>query len=236
MSARPAAHGRGPFWPWILTLFSLVMLAVRLHAEFMLPTGAEAWSRSWGFVPATINGVLQRPFSDWFDSQFMTLLSALFVHGDWAHLAGNLAYLWVFGITVERALGHWGMAITFLVLGALANLCLAWQMADSSMPVIGASGGVSAIIGVYLGLFPRRRIGLWLPLGLFMQFAYIPALLVIGSWFTLQLLYTAFGPVADAVAWWAHTAGFIAGVLLAMILRLVLPGVSDRAAPDRAGY
>jgi len=85
---------------------------------------------------------------------------------------------------------------------------------------------------VYLGLFPTRRIGLWLPLGLFLQFARIPALLVIGSWFTLQVLYTVFGPMSDAVAWRTHVAGFVAGVLVALMIRLF----SDKVTDAHRGY
>lgn len=107
-----------------------------------------------------------------------------------------------------------------LVLGSLANLYVVFQLAETSVPVVGASGGVSAIIGIYLGLFPGRRMGLWIPLGLYLQFARVPALLVIGSWFTLQLLYSVFGPMSGAVAWWSHVAGFVAGLLTAVILRL----------------
>jgi membrane associated rhomboid family serine protease len=157
----------------------------------------------------------------WLDQQLLGLVTALFVHAEWLHLAGNLAYLWVFGVAVERAIGHWRFLLFFfLLLGSLANLAVAWQMGDAAMPVIGASGGVSAIIGIYLGLFPNRRMGLWIPLGLFPQFVRVPALLVIGSWFILQLLYSAFGPMSGAVAWWSHVAGFIGGLAVALILRL----------------
>ena len=75
------------------------------------------------------------------------------------------------------------------------------------------------MVGAYLGLFPRRHIGLFLPLGLYLQFARVPALFVIGSWFTLQLLYTAFGPINAAVAWWTHLAGFVLGISFALAAR-----------------
>jgi len=103
---------------------------------------------------------------------------------------------------------------------------VALQLPELDRAVIGASGGVSAIIGIFLGLFPTRKIGLWLPLGLFLQFARIPALLVIGSWFTLQVVYTVFGPTTGAVAWWTHVAGFVTGLLAALAVRLVVGGPS----------
>ena len=138
----------------------------------------------------------------------------------------------MFGIPVERALGHLRFIGLFLLLGALANLFVALHIPELDRTIIGASGGVSAIIGVYLGLFPARRIGLWLPLGLFLQFARIPALLVIGSWFTLQVLYTVFGPMSDAVAWRTHVAGFVAGVLVALAIRLFSGSVAYAGSGD----
>lgn len=218
-------------WPWMLMLLSAALLAVRALAEFAVTGSAEAWLREWGFVPRDVLAVLQLPPSAWLHADLLGLFSALFVHGDWLHLAGNLAYLWVFGITVERAIGAAGLALCFLLLGAGANLFLSWQMGAVDMPVIGASGGVSAIIGIYLGLFPVSRMGLWLPLGLYLQFARVPAVLVIGSWFTLQLIYTVFGPASGAVAWWAHVAGFIAGVVVAVALR-PFPALADLTLQD----
>nr|WP_277347510.1 rhomboid family intramembrane serine protease [Wenzhouxiangella sp. XN79A] len=147
-------------------------------------------------------------------------MTALFVHGSGLHLGGNLAYLWVFGIPVERAIGGFRFLVAFVLLGGVANLSVVVGTPELERVVVGASGGVSAIIGLYLGLFPTRRLGVWLPLGLFLQFARIPALLVIGSWFTLQLLYWVFGPMSGAVAWWTHVAGFFAGLTTAGLFRL----------------
>jgi membrane associated rhomboid family serine protease len=107
----------------------------------------------------------------------------------------------------------------FLMGGAMANVIVALQLGSLDAPIIGASGAVSAVVGAYLGLFPSRRIGLFLPLGLYLQFAQVPALLVIGSWFTLQLLYTVFGPINAAVAWWTHLAGFALGLSIALLYR-----------------
>ncbi|MEE4305099.1 MAG: rhomboid family intramembrane serine protease [Wenzhouxiangella sp.] len=218
-------------WPWVLTAFSLIMLVTWAYAEWRLGDGAGEWIRSWGFVPANVLAALDHLPGSWNSHDLLTVLTSLFVHGDWLHLAGNLAYLWVFGITVERALGHAGLALSFLLLGALANLILVWQMGPTQTPVIGASGGVSALIGIYLGLFPVSRMGLWLPLGLYLQFARVPAILVIGSWFTLQLIYTVFGGQDGAVAWWAHIAGFVAGVVVAILLR-PFPGLVDLTLQD----
>ena len=206
--------------PWMVIVLSAMALAVMLSTHFFADASVTSWIESWGFRPAQISELVSSGASFRNSLVFGSLVSALFAHSSWLHLAGNLAYLWVFGITVERALGHLRFIGVFLLLGALANLFVALRIPDLERTIIGASGGVSAVIGVYLGLFPARRIGLWLPLGLFLQFARIPALLVIGSWFTLQVLYTVFGPMSDAVAWRTHVAGFVAGVGIALIFRM----------------
>ncbi len=207
--------------PWMVIALSATALAVMIAARLAAGEGGSAaWLESLGFQPARIAPLLGTDFRSPANWELMRTVSALFAHSSWVHLAGNLAYLWVFGIPVERALGHFRFLLAFLLLGALANLFVALRVPELERSIIGASGGVSAMIGIYLGLFPSRRIGLWLPLGLFLQFARIPALLVIGSWFTLQLLYTVFGPVSDAVAWWTHVAGFVAGLVVALLVRI----------------
>ncbi len=211
---------RETLWPWVLVLFGIICLFMKLAYAVLEPRLAEGWLHFWGFVPQEVMSVLRQAPPEWLDQHLIGLLTALFIHAEWLHLAGNLAYLWVFGVAVERALGHLRFALSFLLIGGLANLLVAWQMSEASMPVIGASGGVSAIIGIYLGLFPGRRMGLWIPLGVFFQFVRVPALLVIGSWFILQLLYSVFGPMSGAVAWWSHVAGFLGGLLAALLLRL----------------
>lgn len=204
----------------MVILFSAMALAVMLSTLFVADAAVATWIELWGFRPSEISALVYSG-PNFRDSLALgSLVSALFAHSTWLHLAGNLAYLWVFGIPVERALGHLRLAGVFLLLGALANLFVALRIPDLERTIIGASGGVSAVIGVYLGLFPTRRIGLWLPLGLFLQFARIPALLVIGSWFTLQVLYTVFGPMSDAVAWRTHVTGFVAGAGIALIFRM----------------
>jgi membrane associated rhomboid family serine protease len=175
-----------------------------------------------GMQPRTVSSLILLPAGNWWNYPAITVLSAIFLHASWLHLAGNLAYLWVFGISVEHRLGTAGMIALFLTGGALANVIVALQLGNLDAPIIGASGAISAVVGAYLGLFPSRRIGLFLPLGLYLQFAQVPSLLVIGSWFTLQLLYTVFGPINAAVAWWTHLAGFALGLSIALLYRAVV--------------
>ncbi len=172
-----------------------------------------------GVHPNQLIQILQLPVSDWADDQLLTLFSALFIHTNWLHLVGNMVYLWVFGIPLERRLGWLGMLLVFLVGGALANLSVSLRLPEMASAIIGASGAVSAVVGAYLALFPFRRIGMLLPLGLYLQFARIPSVLVIGSWFTLQLVYSLAGPITGIVAWWTHMAGFTLGLIFALLAR-----------------
>ena len=122
-------------------------------------------------------------------------------------------------------LAPWRSLLLFLFAGALANIAAAWSLDHPTSIIIGASGAVSAIIGAYLALFPRARLGLVLPLGLFLEFVRTPASLLIGIWALLQLLFTFIGPAFGPVAWWAHVTGFMLGVVFALLSR---PAIARR--------
>ncbi len=179
--------------------------------------------RRWGTVPATLfdaNAPLTQSALS-----VARLVTALFIHIDWLHLTGNLLFLMIFGLSAERALGAGRFLILFLVGGALANLVGAFTLASANAPIVGSSGAVSAIVGAYFALFPRARLGLVLPLGLFLEFVRIPAPVLIGFWILLQLLFTFVGPAFGAVVWWTHIAGFAVGILFALVSR---PGIARR--------
>ena len=205
--------------PWVTMVLTIVCVLAWLVYSTALPIEQQAIIDVAGAVPLNTAIMLIGPLASWLDSGLMTLFSTLFVHDSWLHLAGNLAYLWVFGMTVEQKVGVSFMVAVFFLGGVLAHIMVAIMLPMLDTPVIGASGAVSAVVGAYLGLFPARKIGLFLPLGLYLQFARVPALLVIGSWFTLQLVYAAFGPITGAVAWWTHLAGFAVGLIFAMLAR-----------------
>jgi len=179
----------------------------------------------WGTVPET----LFSPAEDWLeriaDGRLLTLVTALFMHADWLHLLGNMLFLVIFGVPAERALAPWRFLLLFLGGGALANVAAAWSIDHAASIIVGASGAVSAIIGAYLALFPRARLGLVLPLGLFLEFVRTPASLLIGIWAGLQLLFTFVGPAFGPVAWWAHVTGFLVGVLFGLLSR---PAIARR--------
>ncbi|NND45506.1 MAG: rhomboid family intramembrane serine protease [Xanthomonadales bacterium] len=208
-----------PAVPWVIILITMASLLAKLAYSMLTPLEQQIMIEAAGAAPDATARMLASPISQWLDAGAATLFTGLFVHSGWAHLLGNLAYLWVFGVTVEQRLGAIYVMAVFFLGGALAHVMVALQLPTLEIPVIGSSGAVSAIVGAYLGLFPSKRIGLFLPLGLYLQFARVPALLVIGSWFTLQLVYSAFGPITGAVAWWTHLAGFVLGLMFAMMAR-----------------
>jgi len=211
-----------PGRPYATVGISLVCVTLLALYYLVTPMMQQALIELGGMQPRTVSVLILLPPGNWWDYPAITVFSAIFLHASWLHLAGNLAYLWVFGIPVEQRLGTAGMIALFLTGGALANIIVALQLGNFDAPIIGASGAISAVVGAYLGLFPSRRIGLFLPLGLYLQFAQVPSLLVIGSWFTLQLLYTVFGPINAAVAWWTHLAGFALGLSIALLYRAVV--------------
>jgi len=205
--------------PFVTIGISLVCILALLMYSGLSPLMQQAMIDVGGMRPSTLSALLGQNPASWWNAAALSLVTSLFIHASWLHLLGNLAYLWVFGIKVEQRIGSLGIILVFLLGGALANVIVALRLPQLDTPIIGASGAVSAVVGAYLGLFPGRRIGLFLPLGLYLQFARVPALLVIGSWFTLQLLYTVFGPINGAVAWWTHVAGFALGLSFSLIAR-----------------
>ena len=156
------------------------------------------------------------------DGSILRLFSGVFLHADWIHLLGNLIFLLIFGLPAERVMGGRRFLVLFLLGGAMANLGAVLAIDTPDRVIIGASGAVSAVIGAYLALFPGARLGVVLPLGLFLQFVRVPAFLLIGMWALLQLGFAYSGPAFGAVAWPAHVAGFVFGVLFALLTRAAI--------------
>lgn len=203
---------RQKFAPFVTVGLALACIFVFLACASVSPILQQALIDLGGMQAVEVSRLLHQPPSAWWSLPLLSVFTALFLHDSWLHLAGNLVYFWVFGVKIEQRLGHFAAALVFLLGGALANVFVALKLFELATPIIGASGAVSAVVGAYLALFPSRRIGLYLPLGLYLQFARVPALIVIGSWFALQLLYTIFDPTNAAVAWWTHLAGFGFGI------------------------
>jgi len=200
--------------PWATIAIIAICVATFLWLAAESAEARAQFLHRWGTVPATLASE-NIPLA-W---RAIPLLTALFIHADWLHLIGNLLFLMIFGLSAERALGSRRFLTLFLFGGALANLAGALTLANTGAPIVGSSGAVSAIVGAYFALFPRARLGLVLPLGLFLEFVRIPAPVLIGFWILLQLLFTFAGPTFGAVVWWTHIAGFALGILFALVSR-----------------
>ncbi|HEX7342341.1 MAG TPA: rhomboid family intramembrane serine protease [Rhodanobacteraceae bacterium] len=210
-------HHPGPRWVTLVIVVACVACFVALS---LMPVARElAWVRRWGTVPAELFSVTGHGWRRLLDPDWVRLLTSLFIHVAWLHLLTNMLFLIIFGLATERALGSRRFLVLFLVGGVIANLIGALTLAHAHAPIIGCSGAVSAVIGVYLVLFPRARMGLVLPLGLFMEFVRVPAAFLIGLWVLLQLLFTYAGPGFGEVVWWSHIAGFVFGVMFGWLSR-----------------
>ena len=147
----------------------------------------------------------------------------MFLHGGWLHLLGNMLFLWVFGGSVEDRLGHAGYLAFYMFCGLAAGVTHILANWGSHVPSIGASGAISGVMGAYIILFPLRRILTLVPLLFFFFTVRIPAILILGYWFLIQLLsgMSTLGQVNQGgVAWWAHIGGFPIGALGGLILRI----------------
>jgi len=157
--------------------------------------------------------------SQWF-SFLSQVITAQFVHLDWFHLLGNLAYFFVFGIRVERRVGPGFLVTATLLIGALGYTLPALFSLQSGVVVAGSSGAVSGILGLYLLVCSKQAIGLWLPLGLVPQRLKLPAWVLIGSWFVVQLIYMFDATTCSTVAVATHLTGFVVGLMVGGLFRV----------------
>jgi membrane associated rhomboid family serine protease len=144
------------------------------------------------------------------------LITSMFLHGSWMHLLGNMWFLWIFGNNVEDAMGRLRFLIFYLVCGLAAAFGQVLTNPSSAIPMVGASGAISGVMGGYLILYPNVRVFAFLPLGFFITSVALPAWVMLGYWFLIQFVsgLAAFGGEIGGVAFWAHIGGFAAGVVL----------------------
>ena len=159
------------------------------------------------------------------------LLFSMFLHGGFAHILGNMLYLWIFGDNVEDRLGHFRYVLFYLACGWFASYAHIWSSPASRLPSIGASGAIAGVLGAYITLHPQARVVTLIPLGFFTQIVKIPAVFFLGIWFLQQFLMGAMSlgvrtAETGGVAWWAHIGGFVAGAVLVRLL-----GVGRRPPP-----
>ncbi len=192
----------------------------------------DAFVTAWGVVPADL-------VSAWSSGQFFsvetaTLITSQFLHGGWLHLLGNLLYLWIFANNVEDKMGRILFLAFYLAGGVAAALAQVAVDPTSTIPTIGASGAIAATLGAYVVFYPRARIASLVFLGFFYQLIDVPAVLVLGFWFVLQVIdgLTSLGMVqsnSGGVAIFAHIGGFVAGALVARLF--IAAGLGRERSP-----
>jgi membrane associated rhomboid family serine protease len=185
-------------------------------------SGLNRFFTEHGAVPAHVSQALEsRQLAP---DAALGILTSLFLHGSWIHLLGNMLFLWIFGNNVEDRLGRLAFLGFYLVGGIAAALTQVAIEPTSTLPVVGASGAIAATLGAYIVLYPRARILSLVFLGFFYQLIEVPALLVLGYWFVLQLIdgIASLGlssATGGGVAFFAHIGGFVAGLVVALAIR-----------------
>jgi membrane associated rhomboid family serine protease len=148
------------------------------------------------------------------------LFTSMFLHGSWMHLLGNMWFLWIFGNNIEDSMGHLRFLFFYVLSGLVAAGAHVVSDPSSAVPTVGASGAISAIMGAYFLLYPRARVMTLVPIVIFIRIIPLPAWLMLGYWFLIQILSAGVtGPGGGGVAFWAHIGGFVAGVALIIPFR-----------------
>jgi membrane associated rhomboid family serine protease len=200
---------------------TVLLIAINACVFLLELSGGNAFVRQWSAIPIRITH----------GYGLITLLTSMFMHAGWMHIVGNMVYLWAFGPEIEEAMGSFRFVLFYLAGGLIAML--AQVMADpwSRIPALGASGAIAAVMGAFIVTYPRDRIRTLLFLFIFVRITYIPAALLIGFWFLIQVFNV--GSVAEVrtggVAYVAHIAGFLFGVITARFLEKRRPVTYYRA-------
>jgi membrane associated rhomboid family serine protease len=209
--------------------FIAACVLVFLYQLSLAPEEGARFVFAYGAIPAVLFGLKALPAEIVRIPADLTLLTSLFLHGSLMHLVGNMLFLWVLGDNVEDALGHLRFIAFYLLSGIAAALAHALTDPASTVPLIGASGAISGVIGAYLVLHPRVPIR-----ALLLRFIVVlPAYIVLGLWILFQFLNAWLaGPGGAGVAWWAHIGGFFAGAVLIVPMRRKGVPLFDRTDPE----
>jgi membrane associated rhomboid family serine protease len=177
---------------------------------------------TWGAVPSKITASIDA--GSYVSQATLGIVTSIFLHGGWLHILGNMLYLWIFGNNVEDRLGRIGFLLFYLVGGIVAAMTQVAIDPQSTQPLVGASGAIAAALGAYIVLFPGARILSLVFLGFFYQLLNVPALIILGFWFVLQLI-SGFGSLggdtaSGGVAFFAHIGGFAFGMVVGVLIRV----------------
>lgn len=205
--------------PYVTITLIVICVLVYAWQATLDPSSGEQVVWQFGFKPVSLFGSDALSGTETILSALSTLISSMFLHGSFMHLAGNMLYLWIFGNNIEDVTGHGRYLIFYLLCGVVAALVQAVPDMDSAIPMIGASGAISGVLGAYLLLFPKVKVQVIIPIGFFMMRT-IPAGWLLGIWIGFQIFSgVAAGVASSGVAWWAHIGGFLAGMAFIHLFR-----------------
>ena len=204
-------------YPVITVTLILVNVTVFIYEFSVEPSQQLDFFSVYGLIPAKLYMIGHQPV-DVFTGLLRSLITSMFLHGGFIHLLGNMWYLWIFGDNVEDRMGSVRFLFFYLLCGTLASMVHILFNLSSEVPSIGASGAVAGVLGAYLVSYPFARVLTLLPF-FFIWVVELPAILVLGSWFVVQIFngtasIDASSGVMGGIAWWAHVGGFLSGMLL----------------------
>lgn len=195
-------------FPFINLLLIVANILVFIYELQLSSSALERFIFTWGAIPADL---ANNPAGVW-----ITIFTAMFLHGGWFHLLSNMWFLYIFGDNVEARLGGIRYLIFYLLSGVAAVFLQTYILASSNVPMIGASGAIAGVLGAYLVSYPRSRIASLVPILFIFTIVEVPAVIFLIFWFISQIysgLFAMQGASASGVAWWAHIGGFVFGVL-----------------------
>ena len=196
----------------LIILANIAVFALELRQ--VSPEALERFFGTWALTPAPL---IHQPWDHWH-----RVITSMFLHGGWAHIIGNMLFLWIFGDNVEDRVGHIRYLFFYLFSGISAALAQVFLFPTSVVPMVGASGAIAVVLGAYFVLHPGAKVTALVPIFIFLKVVDLPAVFFLGFWFVIQalqgygsLLQAAAGTTQQGgVAWWAHAGGFIAGIVL----------------------
>ncbi len=206
-----------PFVTWFLIALNILIF---FYQWTLGPRVGDQFAHVYGEVPSHLASFLSGSHRYTFEQVALPFFTSMFLHAGWAHVLGNMWFLYIFGDNVEDYLGHFNYLVFYLASGLLAMLTQVVIYLHSNVPTVGASGAIAGVLGAYFVLYPRARVLTWF----FVFIVYIPAWFVLGEWFVMQFLagadalaMTRAGHDIGGVAVWAHVGGFIAGAVMVKI-------------------
>ncbi|QIE45356.1 rhomboid family intramembrane serine protease [Pseudohalocynthiibacter aestuariivivens] len=206
--------GRTPYVTYALIAINIVVF-VSYWPLFDDPRTLNAFFRDWAMHPISVSN----------GREYYSLVTSMFLHGGWMHLAGNMLFLWVFGDNLEDEMGHVGYLVFYLAAGVAASLAEVVAAPLSGVPTVGASGAIAGVMGGYLLLFPKAKVDILIIIVIIFRILPIPAWIVLSVWLAMQI-FGGFNAVqgSGGVAYWAHAGGFVAGIVMTLPVFLRLGG------------